>query len=169
MNTLAQNVRTAFIVALVLFLVWTLATYLLEGRILTLQRPEAVGARLAYALVANLLIGVVGAAFFVRALSNTGAISSGQAGFQGVGHALIAVLIGAALGFAFYAFQGPPTFKPMVITNAFSSQVLVVSVAEILVCWAVVGSVSESLFQGSGRWLAPVLAAMVAKYLQVEI
>lgn len=160
-TTAARNVRTAFVVAVVLFLVWSAATYLLEGRILTLQRPEATGARLLYALVANLLIGIGGSALVVRALSNAGAITPRQAGFQGFGHAILAVLVGAVLGFALHAAQGPPTFNPVVITNAYA-QVLVVSVAEVLVCWAVVGSVSESLLQGRRRWLAPILAAIIA-------
>jgi hypothetical protein len=33
-----------------LYLLWVLATYLLEGRIHTLLSPEAMGARLSYAL-----------------------------------------------------------------------------------------------------------------------
>lgn len=158
------GVRTALAAALVLFLIWTTATYLLEGRILTLQRPEATGARLLYALVANILVGIVGATLIVRLMSNMGAISPAQAGFRGFWHALIAVAIGAVLGFVLFAVQGPTTFNPVVILNAYA-QVLVVSVAEVLVCWAVVGSVFESFFRDSGRWVAPILAAVVASVL----
>jgi hypothetical protein len=46
-----------------LYLLWVLATYLLEGRIHTFLRPEALGARLSYALVANILIGIGGSAW----------------------------------------------------------------------------------------------------------
>ena len=52
-------------------------------------------------------------------------------------HALASIMVGGLLGFVFYAVQGPPTFDPVVIANAFA-QVLVVSAAEILVCWALV-------------------------------
>lgn len=154
----------AFVVAIALYLAWVIATYFLEGRILTLQRPDATGARLLYALVANILIGIGGAALVVRALSNSGAISPRQAGFQGLSHAIVAVVVGAVLGFVLFAVQGPATFDPIVITNAYA-QVWVVSVAEVLVCWAVVGSVSESLFQDRGRWGALILAAIVASVL----
>ncbi len=150
--------------ALTLYLVWVLATYLLEGRILTLQRPEATAARLLYALVANILIGIGGAALVVRALSNTGVISPWQAGFRGGGRTILAVVAGAVLGFIFYAVQGAPSFNPVVITNAFA-QVLVVSVAEVLVCWVVVGSVSESLLQDRGKWVSVILAAIIASVL----
>lgn len=87
------------------------------------------------------------------------------AGFQGVKHSIIAILFGATLGFAFYALQEPPTYNPVVILNAYA-QVLAVSVAEILVCWAVVGSACEVLLEGStGRLVSVVLAAMVASVL----
>ena len=46
------------------------------------------------------------------------------------------------LGFAFYALQGAPSWNPTVLFNAYA-QVLVGSVAEFLVCWAVIGSVSS--------------------------
>jgi hypothetical protein len=45
------------------------------------------------------------------------------------------------------------------------AQALVVSVAEVLVCWAVVGSVSESLLQDRGRWVSAILAAVIASVL----
>ena len=118
-----------------LYLVWILATYLLEGRIQTFLRPEAMGARLFYALVANIIIGIGGSALVIRFLSRGGTISSEQAGFRGFGHAAIAIIVGVALGLAFYALQGAPSWNPIVLINAYA-QVLVTSIAEILVCWA---------------------------------
>jgi uncharacterized membrane protein YeaQ/YmgE (transglycosylase-associated protein family) len=138
--------------SVVLYLAWVIATYLLEGRILTLQRPEATTARLLYALVANMLIGILGAVFAVRVLANWRVVLPPRVGFQSLRHALISVLIGAVLGFALYAVQGPPTFNAVVIINAYA-QVLVVSTAEVLVCWAVVGSVSEALLRDRRRWV----------------
>jgi uncharacterized membrane protein (UPF0136 family) len=73
-------------------------------------------------------------------------------------------VIGAALGFAFYALQGAPSWNPMVIINAYA-QVFVGSVAEILVCWAVVGSVSQALLQDRGRWISLILAAIISSIL----
>lgn len=157
----ARNSRRAIVLAVALYLAWVSATYLLEGRILTLQRPDATLARVLYALVANMLFGIVGATFVLRVLVGWRAVSPDQAGFRSLGHALISIPIGAVLGFVLYAVQGPPTFNSVIILNAYA-QVLVVSVAEVLVCWAVVGSVSEPLLQGRGRWVAPILAAIVA-------
>jgi hypothetical protein len=163
-TTVAPSTRRALTLALALYLLWVLATYLLEGRILTLQRPEATGARLAYALVANILTGIGGSVLVVRFLSRTGAISTRQAGFRGLQHAALAAVVGVTLGFVIYAVQGAPSFNPVVILNAYA-QVMVVSVAEVLVCWAVVGSVAESLLRDRGRWESVILAAIIASVL----
>lgn len=164
--TTAASKWRALAPALALYLVWVLATYLLEGRVLTLQRPEDIGARLLYALVANVLIGIVGSALLIRFLSGAGTISAQRAGFRGTGHAVAAVVIGAVLGFVLYVLQGAPTLNSMVITNAYA-QVLVGSIAEVMVCWAVVGSVvAESVLRGGrGRWMSVILAATIASVL----
>ena len=160
-TTVVQSNRGAITLAIGLYLVWVLATYLLEGRIHTFLRPESMGARLYYALIANVLIGIGGSALAIRFLSRAGTLSAAQAGFRGLGHAAIAVAIGVVLGFALYALQGAPTWNPVVLINAYS-QVLVGSIAEILVCWAVIGSVSQALLQDRGRWVSVILAAIIA-------
>ena len=76
--TATPSTRRALTLALALYLLWALATYLLEGRILTLQRPEATGARLAYALVANIFVGIGGSVLVIRFLFRVGEISARQ-------------------------------------------------------------------------------------------
>ena len=165
MSTAAAPIRRmALSVAFGLYLVWVLVTYLLEGRIQTFLHPEAMGARLLYALVANIVIGIGGSALVIRLLSRAGTISSERAGFRGFGHAAVATVVGVALGLAFYALQGAPSWNPIVLINAYA-QVLVTSIAEILVCWAVVGSVSQALLQDHGRWASIILAAIIASVL----
>jgi len=127
----------AIALAIGLYLLWVLATYLLEGRIHTLLHPEAMGTRLTYALVANVLIGIGGSTLVIRFLPKMGTGSPERAGFRGLGHAAIAVALGVVIGFGIYALQGAPTWNPVVLINAYA-QVLVGSIAEILVCWAVI-------------------------------
>src|SRR5215216_4446081 len=113
----APSTRRALTLAIVLYLVWILATYLLEGRIHTIHtllRPEAMGARLSYALVTNILIGIGGSALVIRFMSRARTVSTQQAGFRGLGHAVVAVVIGVVLGLAFYALQGAPSWNPVV-------------------------------------------------------
>src|SRR5215216_737390 len=158
----APSTRRALTLAIGLYLVWILATYLLEGRIHTLLRPEAMGARLFYALVTNILIGIGGSALVIRFMSRARTVSTQQAGFRGLGHAVVAVVIGVVLGLAFYALQGAPSWNPVVLVNAYA-QVLVGSIAEVLVCWAVIGSLSQAVLQEDrGRWVALILPAVIA-------
>jgi hypothetical protein len=72
------------------------------------------------------------------------------------------LLIALVLGFGFYLLQGAPTLHPVVLVNAFA-QVLVVSVAEVIVCWALVGTAVESWLRPRTRlaWLPAAIAASV--------
>jgi len=61
----------------------------------------------------------------------------GRPGFRGSGHTAVAVAVGVVLGFVIYAVQGAPSLNPVIVLNASYAQVLVASVAKVLVCWAV--------------------------------
>ncbi|SHF22324.1 hypothetical protein SAMN05443144_106157 [Fodinibius roseus] len=131
-----------FLVVVILFLIWTGTTYLLEGRILTFNRPEAVDDRLVYTLIANVLIGVIGTiitlCYFVQKVD----VKLKRFGFRDTRRTLIGVITGTILGFFIFVLQGPPTLEPVVLANVFS-QVFVVSTAEVMVCWVVFGGAIE--------------------------
>lgn len=150
--------------ALGTYAAWTAGTWLFEGRIGTLTRPQAVADRLVYALVVNLLVGVVGSLVVLRWLASRHAVQARSCGFGSARRTLVASLIGAALGWAFYVVQGAPSTHPVVVANAFA-QVFVVSVAEVLVCWTLVGGVLEAQLDFSSRWLATVVAAVMSSVL----
>lgn len=149
--------------ALALFFVWSAATWLLEGRIETLLRPHAASERVVYALVANVLIGVGASLLLLRLWLRRGADMT-YAGFGSVRRAAISVVLGLALGFGLYLLQGAPTLRPVVLGNAYA-QVLVVSAAEVLVCWAVLGWAAQLALRPLGRALALCGAAAVASVL----
>jgi hypothetical protein len=150
--------------ALALFIIWTAATWYLEGRIETFLRPEAATDRLLYALIANLLIGIGGAIVILRFIVNWRGVRRQAAGFGSLIRTAIAVPAGLVLGLGFYALSGGPTSDAIVITNAFA-QVLVVSAAEVVVCWVVIGSVFEAASRNLGRLVAVGLAAVTASVL----
>jgi hypothetical protein len=146
-----------------LFVVWTAVTWLLEGRIETFLRPEAVKDRLVYAIVANVAIGIVGAAAVVRWLAGLG-LAREAAGFGPAFRTWGSVAVGAMIGFALYVIQGAPTLDPIILLNAFA-QVFVVSVAEVLVCWAVVAATVENSLEGHGKILAGLAGSVTASVL----
>lgn len=147
-----------------LYILWTAATYLLEGRLLTLLRPEAVAARVTYVVLANMLIGTLGALWALRRLVDSGTLNLDQIGFRPTRRIAIGVAAGTALGLAAYLLQGAPSLDPLVVLNGFS-QTLPISIAELLVCWAVVVPTVEGLLRRRGRWLRFGAAAVAAAFL----
>jgi Na+-transporting NADH:ubiquinone oxidoreductase subunit NqrB len=137
----------------------------LEGRIRTLLRPEAAFDRALYAVVANLLVGTVAAAWVVRGMVTDRHVDGRDAGFGPPARSAAAVAAGLILGFGLYVAQGAPIFDPVALANAFA-QVLVVSVAEVMVCWAAIGSAVEATLRARGwRRVHAALGAAVAASL----
>lgn len=158
-----HNLRNPIIYSLLLFAVWLAATWFLEGRIQTLLRPDAVADRLVYTVVANVLIGLLGAAFILgRAARCDGSVLR-TSGFGPSRRSALWVPAGFLLGLVVYFALGAPSRNVIVIVNAYA-QVFVVSAAEVVVCWALVAGVLGAAWKSSG-WLAGTLPAVVASIL----
>jgi hypothetical protein len=133
------------LISLCVYLVWTAATYPLEGRIHLLQRNDVLG-RFEYAIIVNMIIGTVAAIWLIsRYHIPSKFVSAKQLGFQQVNRRFIMVLvISSLLGFGLFFFQRPVSLNPVIKSNVFA-QTLPVSIAEVVVCWVVVGTSFESL------------------------
>lgn len=154
------------LVAVGTYAAWTAVTWLLEGRIQTLLRPEATLDRVVYTGVANVLVGTILALWLVREFVGSGLASREELGFRTLSRTLVAVLVAGALGVGLYLVQGPPSTDPVVVTNAFA-QVLPVSIAEIVVCWVVVGGSVVALLRSRDvdGYLARGVALVVSSTL----
>jgi hypothetical protein len=152
----------AVVTALGLFGAWTLATYLLEARVGTFLRPDATN-RFIYTVGANMLIGTIGSTLVIRAIVRRTefphVITYGVAKPLRI---LVLVPLAAVLAGLFLAGEDLPTSDPVILANA-SAQVLVVSIAEVVVCWALFGGVlRNALGSGFGSMaIAIVSAALV--------
>jgi hypothetical protein len=144
------------------FVVWMLATYLLEARFGTFLRPDAMN-RLFYTVVANMLIGTIGSALVIRAIVRRAALPPVTTyGIARPFRVLALVPVAAVVGGLFLVGQELPTSDPVILMNA-SAQVLVVSIAEVVVCWALLGAVlRNALGPGMVSAAAAVLSAAVA-------
>ncbi|RST81025.1 hypothetical protein EJC49_24240 [Aquibium carbonis] len=150
--------------ALTLFFVWCAATWLLEGRIETLLRPDAIVDRIIYAILGNLVLGVIAALCVIRWQQHADGISPEESGFGPPRRSALWILAGAVLGFGLYAGQGAPSTDPVVVLNAYA-QVFVVSAAEVLVCWVVLGSTIAQVLRTRGRVVATVAAGISVSIL----
>lgn len=148
----------------VIYVAWVAATYVLEGRINLLSRFDPVG-RVLYVAIANIAIGVLFAAWVLRDGLKSRIIQPKQIGLL-KSKARTAMVIGMAFvaGIAFFLSQNPRSTDPMIVFNVFI-QVLPVSIAEVVVCWSLIGAGVESLTKHSGRILSVVLGAISASVL----
>lgn len=146
--------------SLLLYLLWCLATWFFEGRISLLLQPTPIG-RAVYVILANILIGIFGAAWIMRSSLAHELTSLDQIGFRSLRRTLIAIVLGLMGGFALFLVLGPPSLEPMVVSNAFI-QALPVTVAEILICWVVIGANIEGVTKRWGRIVAIALAVIAA-------
>jgi hypothetical protein len=69
----------------------------------------------------------------------------------------------AAGGLALFMLQNPRTTEPIIVVNVFL-QALPLSIAEVMVCWALIGSSFESLTknQNKGEAVSSILIGAVA-------
>jgi hypothetical protein len=143
-----------------LFAVWTLATYVLEARVGTFLRPDAM-TRFVYTVVANVLIGTMGAALVIRAVVLRAELPPVTPyGIARPSRIVVLVAVAAVLAGLFFVGQELPTSDVVIVANA-SAQVLVVSVAEVLVCWALFAAVVRNAL-GSGGVSATIAVVCAA-------
>jgi hypothetical protein len=86
--------KYAFPCAIGLWVNWTLLTWFLEGRIETLNRPDAVAARLVYTLIANVLVGIIGSILLLRGFLGAAAPGWATVGFGSLGRTAAWVPLG---------------------------------------------------------------------------
>lgn len=148
------------------YAVWTALTWVLEGRMQTFLRPDAVGDRLVYTGVANIVVGSILALLLVREFTASSFVSRARLGFRSVPRTLVAVGLGGGIGFVLFALQQPSTTDPVVVMNVFA-QVLPVSIAEVIVCWVVVGGSVAALLRHRGwnTYIAHGFALVVSSIL----
>lgn len=149
---------------LALYVAWTGATYLLEGLPRSLLRPEATGLRLAYAVIANLGIGIVLSLWLIRRNLREGPGKLSDHGFGGACRMLAGIGAGTLAGYALFRIVHPGPVGPIVFLNTFA-QVWVVSAAEIMVCWALVGGTLRSVLNARGALIAGIASAAAASLL----
>ncbi|MCX9082561.1 MAG: hypothetical protein OIN83_10230 [Candidatus Methanoperedens sp.] len=159
-----SQINKTIVIPVSVYLLWVVTTYLLEGRILTLLRPEAVEDRIAYTVTANIIVGIIIAAWVLHSYLISGFVSTEQMGLRSIRHTITVTVTAGVIGFILFMIQNPPSLNPIVILNVFA-QVLTVSVAEVLICWAVIGAGFESITRSKEKvisLLAGILAASIS-------
>jgi hypothetical protein len=122
--------KKLIVIPIAMYLVWILATYLLEGRVNLLQKPDPLG-RFTYTVIANIAIGTIIAIWLLKPSITARFLTIRQLGFQSPKRILIAVTIAGLIGFLLFIAQHPVSVDPIVILNIFA-QTLPTSIAEVV-------------------------------------
>jgi hypothetical protein len=139
-------IGTAVVVAMV-YVTWTVSTYLLEGARQTLLRPEAQFDRLIYALVANVLAGCFMPLWALRVLAANSDAQPRIGRLCSAPITAISVAAAASLGLLMLLPFLPVAGHGFVYVNVLC-QVLPTSIAEVIVCWILVGAAVDAAFVG---------------------
>ncbi|RPH34991.1 hypothetical protein EHM92_07025 [bacterium] len=153
---------TAILWSVAVYSLWTVATYLLENRMNLYQRPTVAG-RYTYVLVANVALGTIGAVWVIRSLLRSGFLTPKDVGFRSVGRIAISILVAFAAGIIYVWFLQPASV-PFLVTLNGCAQVLPVSIAEIVVCWALLGATFESLAKSKGKVVSVAAGILAASF-----
>jgi hypothetical protein len=146
----SRNALKLIAIALSIYIIWVIATFILEGRIHLFQKVDPIG-RMTYVVIANIGIGIVLSAIAIRYLLKARFLKPEQLGLSKSPLRTAAIIASAAVGgLALFMLQNPRTLEPLVVFNAFM-QVLPVSIAEVMVCWALIGASFESLAKNNNN------------------
>jgi hypothetical protein len=115
--------------------------------------------RALYILIANIFVGIILASWAIKASMSSASEDRADLGFRSRGHTLLAVLVTFILGLGLFLILNPTSREPIFILNIFSL-VLPVSIAEVMVCWALVGKGFERLFKEKSK-PASILAGIL--------
>ncbi len=154
------------------YLVWFALTYLLEGWTHSFLQPEAVVEheiyRITHFVVANVIVGTILTVLAIRFLAASHFITSTQAGFRSFSQTLTSIIMGSVLGFIIYALGlfglEPPSLDIIVMLNAYA-QMLGSAIAATLVCWALVGTVFESITKMKGKAVSAIVGILTSSVL----
>lgn len=148
----------SILLAIALFLIWMILTYLMEGLRKTFLKPVNSVDRIVYTLITNTLVGTIGGLLIIKLLTQSGL---SMAAFTTPTRTLISIAAGLVVGLVLLALQKPATWEPGVLVRGYS-QTIVVSIAEVIVCWAVLGGVVALATEGLGGFVSKLVALVIA-------
>ncbi|HKJ67583.1 MAG TPA: hypothetical protein VKA68_06465, partial [bacterium] len=160
----SSSFQVIFTSVAALYTLWLLLTFRLEGMSRTLLRPKAIGRNLFYTLVVNLIVGIVFAGWLLRSHIHHEIIAGQAAGFSALQQTILSVAIGFILGLMLHLIHSPPSRKFIILLNGFL-KAAPLSVAEVLICWALIGSYAEAMGSRIGLPLPTLFAGLIAALL----
>ncbi len=161
-TTFIQPVLRLLVIPLLVYSIWLMEIFLLEGNVRLFSRPDSAGLVI-YTLVACILIGSVVPLFLIRRSFLSGAVNLFQIGFRSARRAVLICAVTLAICSVAVVLFIPPGMDSQSFFRVFLL-LLPTGVASVMVCWVLVGTHVQALVRGSGA-LASICAGVVVTSL----
>lgn len=126
------------VIPLIVFSVWVLETFLLEGSIKVFSRYQPV-VYFMYILVANILIGTFAPVIFLKSGFLSGAVNMYQIGFRDLRRTVMTAGITACAGFLLLVAATPGGTSPVMRAGTILFLVPV-AISSVMICWVLIGT-----------------------------
>jgi hypothetical protein len=151
------------LIPFLLYLVWVLETYLLEGSIGLFSRYQPL-ALVVYTVFSNIVIGLFVPVICLRPAFMSGAVNMFQIGFRSVRRTILVVLLTALFCyFCLIAFT-PVGVRRIAVFNM-AALLAPPAVASVMVCWVIAGTHVQAFVRSSGAAVSIIVGILVTAVL----
>jgi len=151
------------VIPLIIFLIWVLETFLLEGSLGVFPRYQPV-VYFMYVLVACILIGTFAPVLLLKSGFLSGAVNMYQAGFRSLRRTVITAGITAGLGYIILGAAVPSGSSPARLIGPILF-LLPVAVSSVMVCWVLIGTHWQAYVRQYGAFVSIVSGIAVTGVL----
>jgi hypothetical protein len=152
-----------FVIPLLLYFVWVLETYLLEGSIGLFSHFQPLQFVL-YAVFANCIMGIMVPVLFLRSAFRSGAVNMFQIGFRSLRRTVLFSALTALSGYLFLVTFTPFGTRHTSLFDMFLF-ILPLAVAEVMTCWVLVGTHVQAYLRKGGSAASITLGVVVTAFL----
>ena len=158
-----QPVLRLLVIPLLVYSIWLMEIFLLEGNVRLFSRPDSAGLVI-YTLVACVLIGSVVPLFLIRRSFLSGAVNLFQIGFRSARRTILICTVTLAICSVPVVLFSPPGMDSQSFFRVFLL-LLPTGIASVMVCWVLVGTHVQALVRGSGAPASICVGVVVTSIL----
>jgi hypothetical protein len=152
-----------FVIPLLLYVVWVLETYLLEGSIGLFSHFRPLPFVL-YAVFANCIMGIILPVLLLRSAFRSGAVNMFQIGFRSLRRTVLFSSLTALSGYLYLVTFTPFGTRRTALVGMFLF-ILPLAVAEVVTCWVLVGTHVQAYLRKGGAAASITVGVVVTAFL----
>jgi len=143
-----QALTRYLLIPFLVYLLWSLETFLFAGNVHLFRQPEPVGLLL-YSLVCCVLVGLVLPVVLTRRSFVSGAVNMFQLGFRSLRRTALACTLTILVLYAAVAYQNPFGVDRSAFAAAFLL-LIPAGVSSVMICWVFAGTHVQAFVRGGG-------------------